>query len=105
MLNKQHFKVIPDPSKLSVADVFELLLLRKANKQPGVYELWIGIGKNHPAKVFRYHGEWVNWTIQHTTKDQVLGYLIQHTEAFNQIKEGFPYGTPITPELDSDTSE
>lgn len=99
MLNPKKFKVIPDPSKLSVEDVFELLLLRKANKQPGVHELWIGPGKNHPAKIFQYKGDWVSWTLL-TTKDQVLGYLIQNSAAFNQLKKEFPYGTPITLHLE-----
>jgi hypothetical protein len=99
MLNPHRFKIIPDPNKLSVADVFELLRLRKAPKQPGVYELWIGIGKNHPARVFQHKGEWVNWTIQHHSKDSVFEYLISSPEAFNQLKKDFPYDTQITPDM------
>ena len=105
MLKPKKFKVINDPAKLSIEDVFELLLLRKANKQPGVFELWVGRGKNHPVKVFRYKKEWVNWTIQFTTKDQVLGYLVKDTEAFNQIKQGFPYGPETTISLARNSAE
>ena len=102
MLNPKQINVIPDPSKLSVADVFELLQLRKAPKQPGVYELWIGPGKNHPAKIFRQGGDWVAWTILYRSKDSVLEYLVDNPESFNQLKKDFPYA--ITEDLDGTSS-